>query len=72
MEGMFDTDTNTLTWTVTYSGPSSPPIAAHFHGPISYLGLDFGGERPSRSERRAISRAPSTASPRSTTLRPRT
>jgi hypothetical protein len=39
MEGTFDTDTNTLTWTVTYSGLSSPAIAAHFHGPVSYLGL---------------------------------
>lgn len=39
MEGTLDTDTNTLTWTVTYSGLSSPPIGAHFHGPVSYLGL---------------------------------
>jgi hypothetical protein len=39
MEGTFDTDTNTLTWTVTYSGLSSPAIGAHFHGPVSYLGL---------------------------------
>ena len=39
MEGTFDTDTNTLTWTVTYSGLSSSPIGAHFHGPVSYLGL---------------------------------
>jgi hypothetical protein len=39
MEGTFDTDTNTLTWTVTYSGLTSPAIAAHFHGPVSYLGL---------------------------------
>src|SRR5271166_521091 len=39
MTGTFDTDTNTLTWTVTYSGLSSPPIGAHFHGPVSYLGL---------------------------------
>ena len=39
MEGTFDTDTNTLTWSVTYSGMSSPVIAAHFHGPVSYLGL---------------------------------
>ena len=39
MEGTFDTDTNTLRWTVTYSGLSSPPIGAHFHGPVSYLGL---------------------------------
>lgn len=39
MQGTFDTDTNTLQWTVTYSGLSSPPIGAHFHGPVSYLGL---------------------------------
>jgi hypothetical protein len=39
MEGTFDTNTNTLTWTVTYSGLSSPPIGAHFHGPVAYLGL---------------------------------
>jgi hypothetical protein len=39
MEGTFDTDTLTLTWTVTYSGLSSAPIGAHFHGPVSYLGL---------------------------------
>ena len=39
MEGTFDTDTDTLNWTVTYSGLSSPAVAAHFHGPISYLGL---------------------------------
>ena len=39
MEGTFDTDTNTLKWTVTYSSLSSTAIAAHFHGPISYLGL---------------------------------
>ena len=39
MVGTFDTDTNTLEWTVTYSGLSGGPIGAHFHGPISYLGL---------------------------------
>jgi hypothetical protein len=39
MAGVFDTDTNTLEWTVTYTGLSSAPIGAHFHGPISYLGL---------------------------------
>jgi CHRD domain len=59
MEGTFDTDTNTLTWTVTYSGLSSPAVAAHFHGPISYLGLT--PEENARSERRAISPVPSTA-----------
>ena len=39
MTGTFDTDTNTLEWSVTYSGLTTPPIGAHFHGPVSYLGL---------------------------------
>ena len=39
MTGTFDTDTNTLTWTVIYSGIATPVIGAHFHGPVSYLGL---------------------------------
>jgi len=39
MTGVFDTDTGTLEWSVTYSGLSSAPIGAHFHGPVSYLGL---------------------------------
>ena len=39
MQGTFDTDTNTLEWTVTYSGCPAPAIGAHFHGPVSYLGL---------------------------------
>jgi hypothetical protein len=39
MTGTFDTATNTLTWTVTYSGIATPVIGAHFHGPVSYLGL---------------------------------
>ncbi len=39
MEGTFDTDTNTLEWTVTYSGLTTAPISANFHGPVSYLGL---------------------------------
>ena len=39
MTGTFDTDTNTLKWTVTYSGITTPVIGAHFHGPVSYLGL---------------------------------
>jgi hypothetical protein len=39
MQGTFDTDSNTLDWTVTYSGLSGAPIGAHFHGPVSYLGL---------------------------------
>ncbi len=39
MQGTFETDTNTLEWTVTYSGLATAPIGAHFHGPVSYLGL---------------------------------
>jgi hypothetical protein len=39
MQGTFDTDTNTLEWSVTYSGLATAPIGAHFHGPVSYLGL---------------------------------
>ncbi|CAL78807.1 conserved hypothetical protein; putative signal peptide [Bradyrhizobium sp. ORS 278] len=32
-EASFDTSTKTLTWKVTFSGLSGPPIGAHFHGP---------------------------------------
>ena len=39
MTGTFDTDAKTLDWTVTYSGLTTPAIGAHFHGPVSYLGL---------------------------------
>jgi hypothetical protein len=39
MVGTFDTDTNTLEWTVTYTGIKTEVIGAHFHGPVSYLGL---------------------------------
>ena len=39
MQGTFDTDTNTLEWTVTYTGLTTEAIGAHFHGPVSYLGL---------------------------------
>lgn len=39
MHGTFDTDTKTLEWSVTYTGLASEPIGAHFHGPVSYLGL---------------------------------
>ena len=38
MEGTFDTDANTLKWTVTYSGLATAPIGAAFHGPVP-LGL---------------------------------
>ncbi|WP_316192930.1 CHRD domain-containing protein [Bradyrhizobium sp. SZCCHNRI1029] len=32
-EASFDTATKTLSWKVTFSGLSGPPIGAHFHGP---------------------------------------
>src|SRR5208337_2924580 len=69
MVGTFDTDTNTLTWTVTYSGLSSPVIAAHFHGPVSYLGLTPEENAPIQV---AISPARSTVSPSSAPTRQRT
>lgn len=31
----YDTATKKFTWTVTYSGLSGPPTAAHFHGPAA-------------------------------------
>jgi CHRD domain len=31
--GTLDTDTNTLEWTVAYSGLTSPALSADFHGP---------------------------------------
>jgi CHRD domain len=34
-----DTETKTLTWTASHSGLSGAPIGAHFHGPVSYVGL---------------------------------
>ena len=38
MRGTFDRDTRRLAWTVTYSGLSSLPIGAEFHGPVPWLG----------------------------------
>ena len=38
VDATLDTSANTLTWTCTYSGLSSGPIGAHFHGPVSYVG----------------------------------
>ena len=37
VDAALDTSTNTLTWTCIYSGLSSGPIGAHFHGPVSYV-----------------------------------
>ncbi len=38
LEATLDTSANTLTWTCTYSGLTGAPFAAHFHGPVSYVG----------------------------------
>jgi CHRD domain len=34
-----DTVSKTLTWAASYSGLSGPAIGAHFHGPVSYVGM---------------------------------
>jgi hypothetical protein len=39
LHATLNTETNTLTWTVAYSGLSGAPIGAHFHGPVSYIGM---------------------------------
>jgi hypothetical protein len=33
LDASFNTDTNVLTWTVSYSGLTGPVAAGHFHGP---------------------------------------
>jgi hypothetical protein len=33
VDGTFDTQTNQLSWTLTYSGLTGPAKAGHFHGP---------------------------------------
>ena len=35
VDSTFDKGTNTLTWTVTYSGLSGPVTAGHIHGPAA-------------------------------------
>lgn len=35
VDATFDKQTNTLTWTITYSGLSGPATAGHFHGPAA-------------------------------------
>jgi CHRD domain len=39
LEATLDTDTFKLTWTCTYSGLTGGVIGAHFHGPVSYIGM---------------------------------
>jgi hypothetical protein len=46
LRATLDTDTNMLTWTVTYSGLTGAPIAAHFHGPVSWSGLTSEDNAP--------------------------
>lgn len=41
LKARFDTQSNVLTWTVTYSGLSGPVTGAHFHGP-ALLGQNAG------------------------------
>jgi hypothetical protein len=46
LNATLDTDTNTLTWSVTYSGLTGAPIGAHFHGPVSWSGLTLEDDAP--------------------------
>ena len=39
LKATLDPASNTLTWTGSYSGLSGPATGAHFHGPVSYVGL---------------------------------
>jgi CHRD domain len=39
LKATLDTASNSLTWTGSYSGLSGPATGAHFHGPVSYVGL---------------------------------
>ena len=39
LRATLDTASNTLTWTGSYSGLSGPVTGAHFHGPVSYVGM---------------------------------
>ncbi len=45
MSGTYDPATHKLTWTVTYSGLSSPETMAHFHGPAK-IGGNAGVQVP--------------------------
>ena len=39
LEATLDTDTLKLTWTCTYSALTGAVTGAHFHGPVSYIGM---------------------------------
>ena len=46
LKAILDTETKTLTWTVSHSGLSGAPIAAHFQGPVSYTGVTLEQNAP--------------------------
>ena len=72
MVGTFDTDTNTLEWTVTYRVSPRAPIGAHFHGPVSYLGLTPEENAPIQVGTPGNLASPFHGVARSTPRRPRT
>lgn len=39
LRATLDTGSKSLTWTGSYSGLSGPVTGAHFHGPVSYVGI---------------------------------
>ena len=52
-EATFDTNTKTLTYTVTYDGLTGPAMGAHFHGP-SEAGKNAGIALPFKSTQSPI------------------
>ena len=39
LKATLDSASKTMTWTGSYSGLSGPVTGAHFHGPVSYVGM---------------------------------
>ena len=73
MTGTFDTNTNTLDMDGHLFRRYDPRIGAHFHGPVSYLGLTPEENAPIQVGTPGdLSRARSTAWPRSALNRPKT
>jgi hypothetical protein len=46
LDAVFDTDTQTSSWTVHYAGLAGSPAVARFHGPSSYVGATSDQEAP--------------------------
>jgi hypothetical protein len=46
MNATYDKSSKKLTWTVTYSGLSGNPTLAHFHGPVSFVGMTSDKNAP--------------------------